>query len=149
MRKSTPAGQRDESILGETARWVLMLPLATLFAAIAYGVIAIGLTTIGYALLGPSIDSVPFVAAGASTVASAVMAYVFVWAAVVVAPSRRVRVAQALIGIGSAVAATVMYDAAIASSASGQLATHGSLASSAGFIAGLIAAGFSLRHLRA
>jgi hypothetical protein len=109
-------------------------------------VIAIGLATVGYALLGPSTESVPFVAAAASTVASAVMAYVFVWAAVVVAPSSRARVAQALIGIGSAVAAVVMYDAAIASSPAGPLATHGSLASSAGFIAGLLAAGFSLRQ---
>ena len=149
MRKSTFARSRhDESGVGEAARWILMLPLAVFCAAIAYGVSAIGLTTLGYALLGPAANSVTTVAAVVSTATSAVMAYVFVWTAVFIAPSSRVRVAQALIGVGTAVAAISMYDAAIASGATGQLAAQGPLASGAGFIAGLLAAGFRLRRLR-
>src|SRR5512132_2704462 len=95
VRESASArSQQDETGVGESARWILLLPLAALCAAIAYGASAIGLTTLGYALLGPATSSVPTVAAVASTVASAAMAYIFVWTAVVIAPSSRARVAQ-------------------------------------------------------
>jgi hypothetical protein len=149
VRKSASArSQHDETGVGEAARWILMLPLAVFCAAIAYGASAIGLTTLGYALLGAARDTDPTVAAVASTIAAGAMAYIFVWTALIVAPSRRVRVAQALIGVGTAVAAIAVYDAALAAVSTGPLAAQGSLASGAGFIAGMFAAGFSLRRLR-
>jgi hypothetical protein len=149
VRKSASArSQHDETGAGDSARWILVLPLAALCAAIAYGASAIALTTLVYALLGPAGSSDPAVAAVASAIASGAMAYIFVWTAAVIAPSSRVRVVQALIVVGTVVAAIAMYDPAIASSATGRSAALGSLACGAGFIAGLVAAGFSLRRLR-
>ena len=149
MRKSVSArSQHEEPGVGEAARWILVVPLAAFCAAIAYGASAIGLTTLGYALFGPAVSSAPAVAAVASVISSGLMAYIFVWSAVIIAPNSRVRVVQAIIGVGSAIAAIAMYDAAIASDATDQLAAQGSLACGAGFIAGLLAAAFSLRRLR-
>ena len=149
MRKSVSArSQHDETAIGESARWIVVVPLAAFCAAVAYGASAIGLTTLGYALFGPTNNSVSTVAAVASMVASAAMAYVFVWTAVIIAPNRRMRVVQALIGVGTAVAAIAMYDAAIALDTTGALAGPGPLASGAGFFIGMLAAGFRLRRLR-
>lgn len=138
----------EQAPVTRAARWVLMLPLAALCGGIAHVATSVGVGAAAYAVTGAAAAGDSMFAATASIVASAAMAYVFVWTAVVLAPSRRALVAQAMIGFGAAIAAIAMYDAAQASNAVAQVAAQGSLASSAGFLAGLLAAGIRMRHLR-
>lgn len=138
----------EQAGVARAARWILMLPLAAVFAGMANVAASVGLGAAMYAVTGAVSAADSTFTTFASIVASATMAYVFVWTAVVIAPARRALVAQAMIGFGAAIAAIAMYDAALASSGTIVIAAQGSLASSIGFLAGLLAAGVRLRGLR-
>lgn len=138
----------EQAGVARAARWMLMLPLAAVCAGVANIATSVGFGAAMYAVTGAAGAADSTSSTVASIVASAVMAYAFVWTAVMVAPGRRALVAQAMIGFGAAIAAISMYDAALASGAAVVIATQGSLASSAGFLAGLLMAGVRLRGLR-
>jgi hypothetical protein len=138
----------EQAPVAQAARWMLMLPVAAVCAGVAHIATSLGFGAAAYAVTGSASTADSTLATVASIVASAAMAYAFVWTAVAVAPARRAMVAQAMIGFGAAIAAIAMYDAALASGPAIVIATQGSLASSAGFLAGLLAAGVRLRNLR-
>jgi hypothetical protein len=147
-RRMFESSVSQQAPVTQAARWLLMLPLAAVCAGVAHIATSVGFGAAAYAVTGAASTADSTFTTIASVVASAAMAYAFVWTAVVVAPAQRAMVAQAMIGFGAAIAAIAMYDAALASGPAIVVTTQGSLASSAGFLTGLLAAGIRLRNLR-
>jgi hypothetical protein len=129
----------------QALRWIVLVPMAAVAAAASHVVISLVFGAASYALTGSGTDADSALAVVASLIASAIMAYVFVFTAVAIAPRHRATVAQAMIGVGVAIAVIALYDVAFASTSVLDGTKRGSLASSLGFLSGLLVAGIRLR----